>query len=336
MGSRGSDERRHRHRRSSHHEGFRQVRALDDVTLQVPRGEIFGLLGPNGSGKSTLIRILCGLLVPTSGSASVDGYDVENEGELVRAHIGYVSQQFSLYRDLTVEENLEFFASIYGLKRGEKKERKNWAVDLTHIGPYRDRLAGALSGGWRQRLALAAALMHQPRVLFLDEPTAGIDPVARRELWDLLFSLAAKDVTMFVTTHYMDEAERCASVAYLYLSKLIVSGRPGTLKELPEVTPEGMRRVEAACSEGVAPLMASARTLPYVRAATIFGTSLHMLVDANISNQKIDDDLESFGLGSVVVSEIEPSLEDVFVRLTETRGKEIENGRREAEGGTIQ
>jgi len=303
---------------------FGHVRALHDVTLQVPRGEIFGLLGPNGSGKSTLIRILCGLLKPTSGEATVDGLDVETQGEEVRSRIGYVSQAFSLYRDLTVDENLDFFSSIYRLKGRERAERKQWAIDLTHIAPYRDRLAGVLSGGWKQRLALAAALMHRPSVLFLDEPTAGIDPVARRELWDLLFGLAAEGVTMFVTTHYMDEAERCGSVAYLYLAQLIVGGHPQALKQLPEVTPPGMRRVEAECSEGVASLMASARTLPYVRASTIFGTSLHLLVDESVSNQKIDDDLESFGIGSVVVRDIEPTLEDVFVRLTEIRAAELE------------
>ena len=166
--------------------------------------------------------------------------------------------------------------------------------------------------------------MHQPRVLFLDEPTAGIDPVARRELWDLLFELAGRGVTMFVTTHYMDEAERCGTVAYLYMSRLIVSGRPEELKSLPEVTPEGTRRVEAAASEGVATLLAQAKSLPYIHACTIFGTSLHLLVEANVANEKIQHDLESFGGADVAVSEIEPSLEDVFVQLTETRGKEME------------
>jgi len=214
-----------------------------------------------------------------------------------------------------VQENLDFFSSIYRLKGNERKERIEWAIDLTHIGPYRDRLAAALSGGWKQRLALAAALMHQPKVLFLDEPTAGIDPVARRELWDLLFEFAGQGMTLFVTTHYMDEAERCSHVGYIYMSRLIVCGEPDDLKKLPEVSPPGTRRLDATCDHVTTALQAM-RQMPGVRTATVFGQSMHLLVDEKIKRGEIEEKLRGIGIGNVDVHTIGPSLEDVFVTLT--------------------
>jgi ABC-type multidrug transport system ATPase subunit len=297
---------------------FGSFTAVDGVSFTVEPGEIFGFLGPNGSGKTTVIKMLTGLLPLTGGEASVLGIDVRKDPEGVRENIGYMSQNFSLYTDLTVTENLTFYGRVYGLPPQRLKKRLHEIVELNGLGPYKDRLSAQLSGGWKQRLALGCALLHEPKLIFLDEPTAGIDPVARRQLWDLLFELSGQGITFFVTTHYMDEAERCGHVAYIHFGKLLADGTPDALRELPDVQPQGTYRVEITAPQ-ITFALRHARTIPGIRSATIFGQSMHALIDDNLDLEHLRKQLERHGIAVAEIRPLAPSLEDVFVELTTKR-----------------
>jgi ABC-2 type transport system ATP-binding protein len=288
---------------------FGSFTAVNDVSFEVAKGELFGFLGPNGSGKTTIIKALCGLLKPTEGTGRILGMDIRKDAAEIRRHVGYMSQKFGLYEDLTVAENMNFYAGVYGLSAGRAAERTRELQALTGIEPYMHRRAGQLSGGWKQRLALACSIIHSPEVVFLDEPTAGIDPVARRALWDLLFQLSGQGVTFFVTTHYMDEAERCGRVGYIYMSKLIAIGTVAELQKLPDANPPGTTRIQISTANPSA-ILDSVRRMPGIREATIFGHSIHALAE----NERLADLRAQ--LPQAQIEAIEPSLEDVFVTLT--------------------
>lgn len=298
---------------------FGDFTAVRDVSLTVGRGEIFGFLGPNGSGKTTLIKALCGLTPIHSGHGAILGLDVRRDAPAIKRRIGYMSQKFGLYEDLTVDENMDFYGGVYGLTPAALASRKEELIALTALGPYLDRRAQRLSGGWKQRLALACALIHSPQVVFLDEPTAGIDPVARRSLWDLLFTLSGQGVTFFVTTHYMDEAERCSRAGYIYLSRLIAIGSIEELQRMPEANPPGTTRL-ALHLENSSEALALIRRLPYVIESTIFGRSVHILIDETAS-PRLQTDLAASRIHATI-QPAEVSLEDVFVTLTNRIARE--------------
>ncbi|MCZ2075926.1 MAG: ABC transporter ATP-binding protein [Bryobacterales bacterium] len=226
---------------------FGDFHAVDDVSFEVSRGEIFGFLGPNGAGKSTTIRILCGLLSPTAGEARVGGYDVATEAEQVKENIGYMSQKFSLYDDLAVEENIDFFSGVYGVRREIREARKEYVLKMAGLENRRGDMTRLLAGGWKQRLALGCAILHEPPILFLDEPTSGVDPIARRTFWDLIYQLAEAGNTVFVSTHYMDEAEYCHRIALMYRGRIVALGAPAELKRslnLPSMEDVFISRIE--------------------------------------------------------------------------------------------
>ena len=288
---------------------FGAFRAVDDVSFTVPRGEIFGLLGSNGAGKSTLIRMLCGLLRPTSGLARIEGIDVATETERARRRIGYMSQKFSLYDDLTVRQNLDFFGGVYGLEGARLAERQERALGLAGLGDRADDLVRTLSGGWKQRLALVSALLHEPDVVFLDEPTGGVDPISRRAFWSLIDELAEQGVTVLVTTHYLDEAEHCHRIALMHAGRVVALGSVSELKKVFG----GLAVLEVVCPRFDEAMRVFARE-DWVLEATAFGTALHLVVrDTEEAARRIRDSLESNGNTPATVEAIVPSLEDVFI-----------------------
>jgi ABC-type multidrug transport system ATPase subunit len=291
---------------------FGDFKALDGVDLSVRAGTIYGLLGPNGSGKSTLIRILCGLLAPNAGSASVLGFDVATEGESIRRSIGYMSQKFALYDDLTARENLEFYARVYGLSGAKLRARCAAAVELTHIGPYLDRRASALSGGWKQRLALAACILHQPQLLLLDEPTAGVDAKARREFWDMIHDMAGEGLTVQVSTHNMDEAERCNRIVYLASGRIVVQGGADDVSRH-----SGLITFEATGAD-VDAAARSLRRMPGVEAAAVFGRALHV---AGMDRAALESVIRRPDYAALSWREVEPRLEDVFIHMLSVKGE---------------
>jgi len=287
--------------------------AVNRVSFEVQKGEIFGFLGPNGAGKSTTIRMLCGILSPTGGSGTVAGFDVRTEAEEIKANIGYMSQKFSLYEDLTVEENIDFYSRIYRIPPEKKKERKEWVIEMAGLQDRRHSRTGILSGGWKQRLAFGCAILHEPPIIFLDEPTAGVDPVSRRQFWDLIYELSGKGVTTFVTPHYMDEAEYCNRIGLIYRGDLIAIGSPDTLKT--EFMQEEV--LEVLC-ERPQDAMGEIEKLPGIKEVALFGKGLHVVAqDAGRAARDIRNLLGT----TASVEKIAPSLEDVFVSLIESRAR---------------
>ncbi len=290
--------------------------AVDRVTLDVARGEVFGFLGPNGAGKSTTIRMLCGLLTPTAGGGTVAGFDLRREAERIKEHIGYMSQKFSLYEDLTVEENIDFYSGIYRVAREQKPARKEWVLAMAGLEQLRGSITGTLPAGWKQRLALGCAVLHEPPVLFLDEPTSGVDPLARRAFWELIYALAERGTTVFVTTHYMDEAEYCDRLALIYRGEMIALGTPAALKQ------EMRDSIIAVTGERPQLLLAAAEGLPGVQEAALFGRGIHVVTaDAAAVLPALRARLAERGLPAAVAV-VEPSLEDVFVMRIEAHDRD--------------
>ncbi len=285
--------------------------AVDHVNFDVKQGEVFGFLGANGAGKSTTIRMLCGLLGSSEGTASVGGFDINKEPEKVKACIGYMSQKFSLYEDLTVEETIDFYGRVYGMTNGAIAERKTWVYEISNLHGREKSITGTLSGGWKQRLALGCAVLHQPKIVFLDEPTSGVDPVMRRKFWELIYDLSSQGITVLVTTHFLEEAEYCNDIILINTGKIIAGGSPKELKENYIKTPI----LEVQCSN-VIEAMSQIEREPWAIETSVFGTFLHVSVsDEQSARVQIKELLDRYGIALGKVERITPSLEDVFIYL---------------------
>ena len=298
---------------------FGSFTAVDRISLTVNRGEIFGFLGPNGAGKSTTIRMLCGILTPTSGRGKVAGFDIFTQAEKIKQNIGYMSQKFSLYEDLTVEENLNFYAGIYTIPSRLIPERKEWALKMAGLQEKRLTITRNLAGGWKQRLALGCAILHEPSILFLDEPTSGVDPLSRRQFWDLIYEMAGKGVTVFVTTHYLDEAEYCDRLALINQGKIIALGTPAELKsghmpeDVWELETEHLIEALGFLKEKVGQVGD-----PPLKGIAVFGNTLHVVTPKGVDlTSSLPSLLAGGGIPVRRLDQIEPSLEDVFVSLIE-------------------
>lgn len=290
---------------------FGAFKAVDHVSFHVRRGEVFGFLGPNGAGKSTTIRMLCGLLSPSSGNATVAGYDIATSPDEVKNNIGYMSQRFSLYEDLTVEQNINFYGGIYGLDESCLRERKQWAVEMAGLRGKEHVRTQSLSGGWKQRLALGCSILHQPPIVFLDEPTGGVDPVSRRNFWELIYELSNQGTTVFVTTHYMDEAEHCNTIGFIYSGKLVAIGSPTELKH----NLDQYHVYEVQCSDPVAAIE-TLQNLSWTAETSIFGSAFHIsTINQPESRSKITQALSANKIAVTQIEKIVPSLEDVFIHL---------------------
>ena len=296
---------------------FGEFVAVNRVSFEVRKGEIFGFLGPNGAGKSTTIRVLCGILAPSGGAGTVAGFDIRTQSEEIKSHIGYMSQKFSLYEDLTVEENIDFYSGIYRIPSEKKSHRKDWVIEMAGLKDHRRALTRTLSGGWKQRLALGCAILHEPPILFLDEPTSGVDPNSRRQFWDLIYELSSRGVTVLVTTHYMDEAEYCDRIALIYRGELIAGGTPEELKT--QFMQEDV--LEVICDHPQ-DAMEEVRKISGVNEVALFGKSLHVVAEEGAAVARtLSESLSSRGFRVEEVGAIAPSMEDVFISLIEARDR---------------